>query len=224
MIFESTLADGRRILFRPIQPDDKKLLADGFHRLSPESRYRRFFRSIDHLSPAQLKYLTEVDGVDHVAWVALLPDAPEEERGAGVARWIRLRNEPDAAEGAVTVVDSLQGLGIGKTLLYLITQEAIGKGIKRAKAWVLGENHEVHAMLSHLGAHPGSWESGAIEMTIPLPSDPAALADTPAPLVLKAVASGRLAGMARPDAGGGTNLVMPANSGDGAGGGQPIRP
>lgn len=223
MIFESTLPDGRRILFRPIQPADKKLLTDGFQRLSPESRYRRFFRSIDHLSPAQLKYLTEVDGIDHVAWVALLPDAPEEERGAGVARWVRLRDEPDAAEGAVTVVDSLHGLGIGKTLLYLITQEAIAKGIKRAKAWVLGENHEVHAMLSHLGAHPGSWESGAIEMTIDLPSDPAGLADTPAPLVLKAVAAGRLSGTARRDAGGGTNLVV-AQTGDDDAGGQPIRP
>ena len=209
MIFESTLPDGRRILFRPIQPSDKKLLADGFERLSPESRYRRFFRSIDHLSEAQLKYLTEVDQVDHVAWVAVLPDAPEEERGAGVARWVRLRDEPDTAEGAVTVVDSLQGMGIGKTLLYLITHEAITKGIERTKAWVLGDNHEVQSMLSHMGAQPGPWEAGAIEMTIPLPSDPQELANTPAPLILKAVAAGALSGRAKPDTGVGTHLAMP---------------
>ena len=209
MIFESTLPDGRRILFRPIEPGDKKLLVDGFRRLSPESRYRRFFRSIDHLSDAQLKYLTEVDQENHVAWVAVLPDAPEEERGAGVARWVRLRDEPDAAEGAVTVVDSLQGMGIGKTLLHLITHEAITKGIKRTKAWVLGDNHEVQSMLSHLGAKPGKWEAGAIEMTIPLPSDPRELADTPAPLILKAVAAGELSGRATPDTGVGTHLALP---------------
>lgn len=200
------------MLFRPIDPADKQLLADGFKRLSPESRYRRFFHSIDHLSASQLRYLTEVDQQDHVAWVAVLPEAPEEERGVGVARWVRLRDEPDAAEGAVTVVDSMQGQGIGKTLLYLITQEAIAKGIKKTKAWVLGENHEVHAMLSHLGAQPGKWEGGAIEMTIPLPSDPAELAGTPVPLVLKAVAAGRLDGVANPDAGGGTNLLIPPST------------
>lgn len=221
MIFESTLPDGRRILFRPIEPNDKKLLSDGFQRLSPESRYRRFFRSIDHLSEAQLKYLTEVDQVDHVAWVAVLPDAPEEERGAGVARWIRLRDEPDTAEGAVTVVDSLHGLGIGKTLLYLITQEAIRKGIKRTKAWVLGENREVQGMLTHLGAHPGAWEGGALEMTIPLPSDPDELEATPVPLLLKAVAAGHLSGQARGGAGG-TNLTPPDHEEPEEG--QPIRP
>lgn len=209
MIFESTLPDGRRILFRPIEPSDKQLLVDGFQRLSPESRYRRFFRSIDHLSEAQLKYLTEVDQVDHVAWVAVLPDAPESERGAGVARWVRLRDEPETAEGAVTVVDSLQGMGIGKTLLYLITHEAVMKGVKRTKAWVLGDNHEVQSMLRHLGAHPGSWEAGALEMTIPLPSDPQELSSTPAPLILKAVAAGELAGRVKADTGVGTHLALP---------------
>lgn len=129
MLFESHLADGRRVLFRPIEPTDKELLADGFHRLSPESRYRRFFRSIDHLSDAQLRYLTEVDQKDHVAWVAVLPDEAKD-RGAGVARWVRLADEPDAAEGAITVVDSLQGLGIGKTLLHLLAHVAIERGIR----------------------------------------------------------------------------------------------
>lgn len=214
MIYESTLRDGRRVVFRPIEPDDKKLLADGFQRLSPESRYRRFFRAIDHLSDEQLRYLTEVDDQNHVAWVAVLPDAPEEEQGVGVARWVRLRDEPDAAEGAVTVVDSMQGQGIGTTLLHLITQEAIAKGIKRTKAWVLGENHEVQAMLSHLGARPGTWEAGAIEMTIPLPSSVEELAASPAPLVLKAVAAGELEGMSNP-AGAGTNLLVPRSK-DGA--------
>ncbi len=200
MLFESHLADGRRVLFRPIEPTDKELLADGFRRLSPESRYRRFFRSIDHLSDAQLRYLTEVDQKDHVAWVAVLPDEAKD-RGAGVARWVRLADEPDAAEGAVTVVDSLQGLGIGKTLLHLLAHVAIERGIRSFKAWVLGDNQQVQNMLKRLGAVPGEWDSGTLQMTIPLPSDPAELEATPAPLILKAVASGKLEAEAAGDAG-----------------------
>ena len=199
MQLESQLPDGRRLLFRPIEPDDKDRLVAGFERLSPESRYRRFFRSIDHLSPKQLEYLTEVDGVDHVAWVAILPDAHPEEQGAGVARWIRLPDEPEAAEAAVTVVDSLHGLGIGTTLLHLLGREAVARGVKCFKAWVLGENQTIQGLLKEMGARPGRWEAGTLEMTVPLPDDPDELEATPAPLILKAVAEGRIAGQMRPD-------------------------
>jgi len=217
MRFESNLPDGRRILFRPISPDDKDLLAAGFRRLSPASRYRRFFRSIDHLSPAQLKYLTEVDGVDHVAWVAVLPDAPPDEQGAGVARWVRLTEEPDAAEAAVTVVDSLHGMGIGTTLLRLLAREAVTRGVHCFKAWVLGENQAIQAVLKDLGARPGKWEAGTLEMTVPLPAYPDAIDATPAPLILKAVAEGRLAGRVRSQDPAGVHLEPPGED-------QPISP
>ena len=218
MLFESTLPDGRRIVFRPIESGDKEVLVHGFERLSPQSRYRRFFRAIDHLSESQLRYLTEVDGHNHVAWVALLPNEPVESAGAGVARWIRLKDDPLAAEGAVTVVDELHGMGIGTTLLHLLGREAIARGIRNFKAWVMGENQQVLTMMSELGAHPGRWEAGALEMTIPLPEDPEELEATPAPLILKAVAEGRLTGRSAPGARG-THLMLPDGEGD-----QPIRP
>lgn len=199
MQFESQLPDGRRLLFRPIEPGDKDLLVAGFERLSPASRYRRFFRSIDHLSPAQLRYLTEVDGINHVAWVALLADAPRLEQGAGVARWIRMPNEPESAEAAVTVVDSLQGLGIGKTLLHILGREAVARGVSCFKAWVLGENQTIQNLLTEMGARPGKWEAGTLEMSVPLPADPDAIEATPGPLILKAVAEGRLSGIVRAD-------------------------
>lgn len=199
MQFESQLPDGRGILFRPIEPGDKDLLVAGFERLSPTSRYRRFFRSIDHLSAAQLRYLTEIDGIDHVAWVALLPDAPRAEQGAGVARWVRLASEPEAAEAAVTVIDSLQGMGIGSTLLHIVGREAVARGVKCFKAWVLGDNQTIQGLLRDMGARPGRWEAGTLEMTVPLPEDPERIDLTPAPLILKAVAEGRLAGRVRED-------------------------
>ena len=37
------LRDGQQIEIRPIRPDDRGELAAGIKRLSPESRYRRFF-------------------------------------------------------------------------------------------------------------------------------------------------------------------------------------
>src|ERR1700694_5259409 len=82
------LNDGTRVLFRPIRPDDKDNLRRGIEAMSPESRYRRFFAPIDHLSDEQLAYLTEIDYQDHFAWIAFLPDV-EGFPGVGVARWVR---------------------------------------------------------------------------------------------------------------------------------------
>ena len=49
------LRDGSVIELREVRSTDKDALASGFARLSPESRYRRFFSSLDHLSAAIVK-------------------------------------------------------------------------------------------------------------------------------------------------------------------------
>ena len=39
----ATLRDGAAVVIRPIEPEDREAIVEGFERLSPESRYRRFF-------------------------------------------------------------------------------------------------------------------------------------------------------------------------------------
>jgi hypothetical protein len=58
---ELTLRDGTEAVVRPIRPDDKQALLDGFNRLSKQSVYRRFLTPMETLGPSQLAYLTEVD-------------------------------------------------------------------------------------------------------------------------------------------------------------------
>ena len=99
-------------MIRPIRPDDKGLLSDGLRRLSPQSVQRRFLTPKRSFSRAELRYLTEVDGRDHVALVAENPCAPTR-RLVAVARFVRNNEEPDTAEIAVTVGDSFQGRGLG---------------------------------------------------------------------------------------------------------------
>jgi len=178
-------------LFRPIHPDDKPRLQEGLTKLSPASRYLRFFSPIDHFTDRQLRYLTEIDYENHFAWVAICPDAVDSP-GVGVARWIRLHDDPTIAEGAVTVIDEFQGKGIGKTLLWLATYSAIERGVRAFQMYTLGDNSIVHHLLEDLGAHPVASESGTQEYRVPLPQDPDELEGTPAPLVLRAAAEGRI--------------------------------
>ena len=206
--YESRLTDDSRVLFRNIRPEDRDRIKRGLEQLSPESRYRRFFRHVDHLSEKELSYLTEVDFINHHALIATLPDEAGSP-GIGVARWIRIEGEPTVAEAAVTVIDEYQSQGLGKTLLWLLVKSAIDQGIKSFRAWVQGENTMILGILSDAGARKGQWNSGVMEVDIPLPETHELLEATPAPLVLKEVARGRLEAEARPVGGRGTQLRRP---------------
>lgn len=181
------LRDGRRVLFRPIRPDDADRLRDGFARLSAQSRYLRFMTPMHDLPDEQVEYLTNVDYHDHMAWVAIDPmDAAHP--GLGVARYIRFRGEPTVAEAAVTVVDDHQGRGIGTMLLGLLALSARQNGIDTFRAYVLGENHPMLEILLDLGATVHHEDGALLRIDVPIPEDAEDLPDTPTGRVLKAVA------------------------------------
>jgi RimJ/RimL family protein N-acetyltransferase len=142
--------DGTQIRVRPIVPSDKPLLADGMRHLSPESRYRRFFTSIETLSPALLVRLTEIDYADHFAWLVVIDDEGCE-RAIAVGRYIRLPDDPTCAEVAITVRDDYQGRGLGTMLLQLLGRVALEHGITSFTAVVLPENSPMRALLQDEG-------------------------------------------------------------------------
>src|SRR4051812_18947735 len=114
------------VVIRPLEPSDRDELAAGFRRLSPESRYRRFFAPVPELSRRQLDYLTNVDQHDHVALVAV-DDATG--AGVGVARFVR--TGPGVAEPAVVVADDYQHQGVGAALLDRLVERAREEGVTR---------------------------------------------------------------------------------------------
>ena len=101
---QTRLRDGTHVELRLIRPEDKHLLVEGLERMSPESRFFRFFAHRDHLTPRELAYLTELDYDEHVAIGARTFTDEGREVGLGVARFIRL-DPPEVAEVAITVID-----------------------------------------------------------------------------------------------------------------------
>jgi RimJ/RimL family protein N-acetyltransferase len=143
------LPDGARVLIRPIRPDDKGMLAEGLRRLSPESAQRRFLTPKRSFSRAELRYLTEVDGRDHVALVVESP-SESERRLIAVARFVRLTDDPEAADVAFTVADEWQHRGLGSRLGELIADEARRLGIRRFTATMASDNVPAHRLMAKL--------------------------------------------------------------------------
>ncbi len=139
------LPDGTRIRIRPVEPGDKPRLSAGLARLSRETVRRRFLAAKPRLSGSELRYLTEVDGRDHLALVAVPEDDPE--RIVGVARCIRLAPGAATAEFAIVIGDDVQGLGLGTALTRALAQAAAAAGIERFSATALADNEAIGHVL-----------------------------------------------------------------------------
>jgi RimJ/RimL family protein N-acetyltransferase len=163
------LRDGREIVVRPIQPDDRAELAAGMRRLSPESRYRRFFTPTSELTESQLTYLTEVDHHDHEALVAVEPGT---EHGIGVARFIRSPEDSERAEVAVAVADSWQGQGVATALLDRLAERARAEGVRRFSAEILSDNRPMLELIEEVGpVTTKQRDHGSVEVEVELPPE-----------------------------------------------------
>jgi len=182
-----TLRDGTHVVLRHIRPSDGAELRRAFDRLSPESRYRRFFGGVPQLTDASLHYLTDVDGRDHVAIVATT-DGPEPDgaTGLGVARFVRSQDEPTVAEAAVTVVDDFHRKGLGRLLATKLAEAARERGIHTFRSDVLADNEPMRAIMSEIGAIERETNAGVVTYDIPLD----AAQSTPGPVdrILRAAA------------------------------------
>jgi ribosomal protein S18 acetylase RimI-like enzyme len=171
------LQGGMQVLLRPVIPADRERIQIGMTGLSSESRYFRFFTSATQLSDQQLSYFSEVDQHEHVAWIVLDASNPEHP-GFGIARFIRIKEEPTVAEMALTVIDAYQRRGLGRILLAVLYLSAEAQGIQMLRAVVAGENTTMLKWLHGLGA-TGSCERGEYRLNLPVHCTPERLPQTP---------------------------------------------
>ena len=152
----SPCATARRSTLRPIEAADRDGAAEGFERLSPESRYRRFFAPMPRLSERDLDYLTRVDHHDHEALVAL--DARTGD-GVGVARFVRTGAgawpsrpswSPTTGRGAAWVARCSTRSPTGRAT----------EGVAALRAPVLAENDAAHRGCSSGWADDGRARTG----------------------------------------------------------------
>lgn len=155
------------IRIRPIRDSDAEALRHAFEGLSQSSRYFRFHSPLRQLSDRMARYLTHVDGIDHVALVAI-DRSHAAALGIGVARFVRNPRAPETAELAITVIDEAQGHGVARNLLEALGHAAERRGVREFTMVVLSGNHKVRRMLTHLGAVARGSEGEVIHFALPV--------------------------------------------------------
>jgi hypothetical protein len=94
-------------LIRPIGPEDRERLKEGFESASAESILLRFLAPHPQLTSSQLDYLTAIDHVRHEALIAVDPDSGE---SFGTARFVRPDARSQTAEFAIGIGEAPLGL------------------------------------------------------------------------------------------------------------------
>ncbi len=162
-------SDGMAFTIRPIRVTDGTELEAAFQAMSPRSRYLRFFSVRERLGPDLVKQLTDIDHVNHRAWVVFdgpndqdvpEPDHRQDDSAAddgadnegipvAIARLIAVEGEAGVAEAALTVADPYQGRGFGRLLLELLIGTARDTEIDFIRFETLNENRGMKRLLDN---------------------------------------------------------------------------
>jgi len=143
------LASGLDVVIRPIKPEDAGIEQAFIRNLSEQSRFFRFMRAMQELTPDMLARFTQIDYDREMAFVAL-KKGPEGVVEFGVARYV---TNPDwnSAEFALVVADDYQRKGVGTKLMQALMSTAKSRGLKILEGEVLDQNRPMRLLVKKLG-------------------------------------------------------------------------
>ncbi|MFC7336718.1 GNAT family N-acetyltransferase [Haloferula chungangensis] len=155
-MIETRLADGTLVMARPLGLADRSQLAEGYRRLSPESRYQRFWvRTGGVIGDKMLDRMLAGSVEEHGLWAVL--DPARDFQGLGAASFWRSNEDGEDAEFSCTVLDEDQRRGVGTLLLAVLWLVAYRQGIRRFTGYTMPENSSAIRWMRDTGAE-AEWD------------------------------------------------------------------
>jgi RimJ/RimL family protein N-acetyltransferase len=152
-----------RVSVRLVRADDGERIAQHFGNLSPASSYLRFFSPRRRISAQELARLTKIDPRRQAALAAIVGSG-DDERIVGLAQYVVVDGR--RADVACSVIDELQGHGVGLLLLRRLLALARANGVTEFESEVLVDNHRMLGLLTRNGlAKHRSVEGGVVHLT-----------------------------------------------------------
>lgn len=178
MTIHTNLTDGTPVCIRRVNRADEARLKEGIAQLSPQSRYLRFFSGMREAPPQVLRALASADGHNHLAWGALRSDLADTP-ALGVVHAFRDKDDREAAEFSVAVIDAYHGRGLARLLTAVLLLDCTREGYEHFTVHVLPENRPALTLARSLGAKGVGHEGGVTEMAIDIEDALAALRAEP---------------------------------------------
>jgi acetyltransferase len=142
------LPTGERVVARPIRPEDEPAHRAFFARLDADDVYFRFFNMVREMPHSELARYTQIDYDREMAFIAYLPETPDETLGV-----VRAVADPDneCAEFAVIVRSDTKGHGLGRALLEKLVRYSRDRGLRELTGQVLSRNRLMLSLARELG-------------------------------------------------------------------------
>jgi acetyltransferase len=163
-----TLRGGRRVLLRPIRPEDEPAHQAFFESLEPEDVRFRFFNLVRAIPHSQMARFTQIDYAREMAFLAVPSGDGASPETFGV---VRAAFDPDGreAEFAIVVSSALKGQGLGHALLEKMIRYCRARGTREVVGQVLPDNRPMLDLARDLGfASRFLPEEGVVEVRLTL--------------------------------------------------------
>jgi acetyltransferase len=157
---------GRRVLLRPIRPEDEPQHKAFLESLSPQDVRFRFFGQVREFPHSQLARFTQIDYDREMAFVAT-ESTPHGPRTLGVVRAV---SDPDGqrAEFAIVIDSRLKGMGLGRTMLEKMIAYCRERGVHELVGEVLAQNQSMLGLARRVGFTQRRAEPGVVVVTLDL--------------------------------------------------------
>lgn len=143
---------GIKLNARPLTVYDAPYLVQIFENMSAESRYRRFQQSLENPNSRHIweeaEKIAQMDEDEQGGLIVFRPRPLRPDVPVAVARYVHL-NET-TAEIAMSVIDDMQGQGVGNWLLNLTVEQARKNGIQKLIGSALNDNELIWHLLKKL--------------------------------------------------------------------------
>jgi acetyltransferase len=162
------LGTGRRVLLRPIRPEDEPAHHEFHSRLTLEDIRFRFFGLIRELPHSQMARFTQIDYDRDMAFIATATGPDGRAETLGVVRTI---TDPDnqRAEFAINVRSDAKGGGLGRLLMDKMIRYCRARRTKQIVGHVLPDNRVMLDFMQRLGfASKFVLEEDVVEVTLEL--------------------------------------------------------
>lgn len=170
---EIVMWNGRRLLLRPIRPEDEAQHLRFLDKIDADDLRMRLFYSKREISHAELARLTQINCESEMAFIATtvaVGDGKPETLGV-----VRAIADPDnlSTEMAIIVRSDLKGSGLGRLLLEKMIRYCRERGLSEMTASVLQANQRMLALAKRIGFTAVASAGGVVELRLGLQGDSA---------------------------------------------------